>query len=60
MSKCSEAYQESQDDMQEYLIMEEMAYQQAIQDVKGFIESGAVTIEQVEHELKGDNNGNYR
>ena len=55
MSAHSElhAEQQGQDDMMEcYYAHEEQAFHNAVQEVKGFIDSGAVTFEQVEKILR--------
>lgn len=45
--------------MMEYMAMEEQAFYTAVMEVKGFIDGGMVTYEQVEKILKGVNNGNH-
>lgn len=57
----SEAWQDRQDDdqgMQECILAhEEQAFHNAVQEVKGFIDSGAVSFEQVEMILRGHDVG---
>jgi len=57
MSKCGEAFQEQQDDMQEICDAEECSYYQAVREVAEFIRNGAVTMEQFEENLREALNG---
>jgi len=52
MSRCAEAWQEQQDDMQEINDAEECSYYQAVREVAEFIRNGAVSMEQFELNLR--------
>ncbi|MFQ5356624.1 MAG: hypothetical protein ACE5DY_09115 [Mariprofundaceae bacterium] len=55
MSRSGEAYIDYQADMEDYeATQEECAFYSAVQEVKGFIEAGSVTLEQVEAILRGE------
>lgn len=62
VSGYSELHAEQQDDdsmMECCYAQEEQAFYDAVNQVKSFIESGAVTFEQVEKILRGKDNGNH-
>ena len=56
MSAMGELHASQDDDMMECMLSEEEhAYYEAINAVKGFIESGAVSFEKVVYDIGGEN-----
>lgn len=60
MSKMAQLHADQNDDLMECAYaQEEQAFYHAVQEVKSFIDSGAVTFEQVEKMLRGIEDGGH-